>query len=127
MRVHDVVNKSELQHAANHILVVAQWVITNEGTSEKPWMTARLVAQEFAEKSAKGNLYMGTPILTALRYLLSLCVIRDSSCCSTLRAHSCRATPRGMHSSDCHRRMQEEGHEPTKALCFGAAAGRSRT
>jgi hypothetical protein len=70
MKVYDVLHKSEV-NPKDLISVNTRWVVTNKGTMEEPNIKARLVAQEFADKTLQGDLFAGTPNLTSVKYLIS--------------------------------------------------------
>ena len=56
------------------ISIETRWVITRKGENVK----ARLVGQEFADGTMKGELFAGTPGLGAMNYLISRATTKES-------------------------------------------------
>eukprot|EP00974_Lingulodinium_polyedra_P094985 9206476-Lingulodinium_polyedra.AAC.1 len=50
----------------NLAAVGSRWVVTNKGTRERPAAKARLVAQEFADHTLRGELFAGTLNFTSV-------------------------------------------------------------
>ena len=53
------------------VCISTKWVVKNKGSNSSPVIKARLVGQEFADSTMRGELFAGTPGLPALRYLIS--------------------------------------------------------
>ena len=79
MNVYEYVLRSEAERDPRGRIVGVRWVRTNKGTSAKPVIRCRLVAQEFATMDVRDDLFAGTPPLTALRLLLSQAASRGAS------------------------------------------------
>ena len=65
------VTDAEVDATPESTIVGTRWVITDKGSDGKPVMKARLVAQEFATKEGRGELFAGTPGLRTIKQVLS--------------------------------------------------------
>ena len=72
MKVWDRVTREEAQQDPDGKIVGTRWVFVKKGDKVR----CRHVAQEFAGSDKRGDLYAGTPPLSATRYVLSDCVSR---------------------------------------------------
>ena len=84
MGVWDKVTREYAKSDPEGKIVGTRWVFVKKGDKVR----CRLVAQEFAGKDKREDLYAGTPPLSATRYLLSDSVSRGSSGCGNARDSS---------------------------------------
>ena len=66
MKVYRVVTRKSMERDEEWKMMSIKWVITNDGTEEHPIAKARLVAREFNNGDKRGELFAGTPGLTAM-------------------------------------------------------------
>ena len=71
MKVYEYVLRRDAQADAEGKMVGVRWVKTKKGTKEKPKIRCRLVAQEFADREFRDDLFAGTPPLAAMRMIIS--------------------------------------------------------
>ena len=71
MEVHEYVSREEALSDPTGTVVGVRWVDHNKGTPLRPEVRSRLVAQEFASKDRRDDLFAATPPLAATRLLLA--------------------------------------------------------
>ena len=69
MKVYRVVTRESMERDDEGKMISIKWVITNKGTEEHP--KASLVAHEFNTGDKRGELFVGTPGLMAMRTMIS--------------------------------------------------------
>ena len=52
-------------------VIGTRWVLVNKGSPQTPRVKARLVAKDFWRKEGSGNMFSGTPNLSAIKFLLT--------------------------------------------------------
>ena len=69
--MYEAVTESEAYQDPEAIVVGTKWVLTEKGKPEAPTIKARLVAQEFAGKGDRSEVFAGTPCLRQIKMVLS--------------------------------------------------------
>ena len=88
MEVYEYVSREESLSDPTGTVVGVRWVDHNKGTSVSPEVRSRLVAQEFASKDRRDDLFAATPPLATTRLFLAglACSWKEVS---DLRKRSC--------------------------------------
>ena len=76
MKVYRVVTRESIERDKEGKMISIKWVLTNKITEEHRIAEARLVAREFNTGDKRGELFTGTPGLTALRTVISRAMTR---------------------------------------------------
>ena len=108
MKVYRVVTRESMERDEEG-KKISIWVITNKRTEEPPIAKARLVAREFNCGDKRGELFAGTPCLTAMRPVISRALTkrgkgaRRSIMLADVKQPYCMATQGGRCTLNCHR------------------------